>query len=372
MEWKRQQVENLAFFLNAVLEHPRYSADKVDRPLKIVDFCGGSGYVALPLACRWPQHRFVILDLKQRSLDIAAERVRSAGLTNVSIQNGLVQDFAGHFDVGIALHACGEATDYVLDRCVAQSAAYILAPCCVGKVNVTVSKFAQQQHGPDGQQAAPAPLQRPRSAAIRAVVTAEEYRALAKAADYASGHGDNQGASGVKNRAVQTAAKTSTTTGALGVQGGRAQVFRKEVGEIKAVGEIKEAGEQLEAGIATVDIGAKSIVPLPLAPLAGYSQRELRRRLSKSYVEHDRNLFAEETGNYITRLFVLHPPSCSPKNDVLVGIPPTEPLVGGDLGWFAGCPTESVSGTSAENNGAIMFSAELSAERAVLELGLAF
>jgi hypothetical protein len=93
MEWKRLQVENLAFFVHLILQHPKYSAgvDGHQRQLTIVDFCGGSGYVALPLACKWPQHRFVLVDLKQRSLDIAAERVRSAGLTNVLIQKGLVQ-----------------------------------------------------------------------------------------------------------------------------------------------------------------------------------------------------------------------------------------------------------------------------------------
>lgn len=44
------------------------------------------------------------------------------------------------------------------------------------------------------------------------------------------------------------------------------------------------------------------------------------RRLSKSIIERDRNLFAEEC-NYSTWLTVCHPVDCTPKNDVLIGIP---------------------------------------------------
>lgn len=36
----------------------------------MVEFCAGSGYVALPLACLFPQCTFVLLDKKEPSLAI--------------------------------------------------------------------------------------------------------------------------------------------------------------------------------------------------------------------------------------------------------------------------------------------------------------
>ena len=36
----------------------------------VVEFCAGSGYVALPLACMFPQCTFVLLDKKEPSLAI--------------------------------------------------------------------------------------------------------------------------------------------------------------------------------------------------------------------------------------------------------------------------------------------------------------
>lgn len=74
----------------------------------VVEFCAGSGYVALPLACMFPECKFVLLDMKAPSLAIAEERVAAAKLTNVEIFCGFIDDYDRPFDVGIALHACGE------------------------------------------------------------------------------------------------------------------------------------------------------------------------------------------------------------------------------------------------------------------------
>ncbi|GLD99237.1 hypothetical protein PINS_up007955 [Pythium insidiosum] len=95
---KRHQVENLAVFLQRIL-----------RPGDVVvEFCAGSGYVALPLASMFPQCTFVLLDMKAPSLAIAEERIAAAGLENVELFCGLIDDYTKTFDVGIALHACGE------------------------------------------------------------------------------------------------------------------------------------------------------------------------------------------------------------------------------------------------------------------------
>ena len=43
--------------------------------------------------------------------------------------------YNNHFDIGIALHACGEATDLVLRACGESEANFIVSPCCVGKLS---------------------------------------------------------------------------------------------------------------------------------------------------------------------------------------------------------------------------------------------
>jgi hypothetical protein len=93
------------------------SASHVNKTLRIVEFCAGSGFVLLPLAALYPQHEFILIDMKGPSLDIARLRMDNTdGLSNVRIVQGLIQDFDEAFDVGIALHACGSASDIVLDK----------------------------------------------------------------------------------------------------------------------------------------------------------------------------------------------------------------------------------------------------------------
>ena len=132
----------------------------------IVDFGGGSGHVSLPLAYLLPQCTIVVVDLKQTSLDLLQEKARECvqnnnkktnvtststnnsdasscsppGSTPTAIPNlrtfaGDIQSYTGDFDLGVALHVCGEATDVVLRKCAANKAHIVAAPCCVGKLN---------------------------------------------------------------------------------------------------------------------------------------------------------------------------------------------------------------------------------------------
>lgn len=246
---KRQQVENLACSLRSLIR----DGDVV------VEFGAGSGHVALVLAALFPQCSFVLLDKKEQSLNIgtlirfllldslflylllARHRIALSKLDNVRIVCGYIEgktrrrtgrqmpcinpktlDFNESFNVGIALHACGEATDMALDKCLANEASYVMAPCCVGKV----------KHSSLGY---------PRSDRVQELVSREEYKVLAKAADF--GH----------------------DTDAL------------------ALNCINE-----------------------------------KRRLSKTFVELDRNLRAIENG-YTTRLLKMIPASATPKNDIILG-----------------------------------------------------
>lgn len=143
---KRQQVENLLVVLTPLIK---------DRDV-VVEFGAGSGHVALVLAALFPLCTFVLVDKKHQSLDIARERIAMAKLVNVQIVCGFIDDFKEQFDVGIALHACGEATDMALDKCVAMGASYVMAPCCVGKIKHSSLCY-------------------PRSKMVRTLLNREEY-----------------------------------------------------------------------------------------------------------------------------------------------------------------------------------------------------
>ena len=155
------------------------------RRRKIVDFGGGGGNLAIPLALLLPEYDVVIVDLKVASLSLARLRASFCqeeisnkifgsdeqqhvkynekmvkelyrgsfigdkdltpipknvefsceGLPNLKLFHGDIRGFQHDFDIGLALHACGEATDLAMNLCNSVGAAMVVAPCCVGKLN---------------------------------------------------------------------------------------------------------------------------------------------------------------------------------------------------------------------------------------------
>jgi len=115
---KTQQVDNMLVPLLKLIDHARRRQQKI----KIVEFCAGSGFVILPLAALVmnstdseyfsdSDFEFIIVDFKPKSIELAKERVASAGLSSiVKCITGRIEDFNEPFDVGIALHACGAGT----------------------------------------------------------------------------------------------------------------------------------------------------------------------------------------------------------------------------------------------------------------------
>lgn len=57
-------------------------------------------------------------------------------LTFSVLQCNLTQ-YQGHFDIGVSLHACGLATDLVIDQCLRSEASMVVSPCCYGTVHST-------------------------------------------------------------------------------------------------------------------------------------------------------------------------------------------------------------------------------------------
>ncbi|XP_076830730.1 glutathione S-transferase C-terminal domain-containing protein [Brachyhypopomus gauderio] len=188
----------------------------------IVDFCSGGGHVGIVLAHTLPQCQVILIENKEESLMRARERSSRLGLKNVSFIQANLDYFTGPFHIGVALHACGVATDMVVDRCVQARAGFVISPCCYGFIQNTL-KFSF-----------------PRSKKFAETLTCKEHMILCRFAD-------------------QTA------------------------------------------------------VQLP-------AERRLIGKRCMGLVDLDRSLAAEANG-YSVRVMTMEPESCSPKNNMLVGVP---------------------------------------------------
>ncbi|XP_058445683.1 glutathione S-transferase C-terminal domain-containing protein homolog [Malaya genurostris] len=124
IERKKHQLENLA---NEVIElaRPGYI---------IVDFCSGTGHLGILLACLLPECTIYLLENKEESQQLAMDRVQRLGLSNVVYFQCNLNYFTAHFDIGVSLHACGVASDIVLEKCIDLRAKFVCCPCCYGKI----------------------------------------------------------------------------------------------------------------------------------------------------------------------------------------------------------------------------------------------
>jgi hypothetical protein len=142
-----------------------------DEPFTIVDFGGGSGHLGIPLCLLLPTCRIIVVDLRKRSLDLMHEKAdlvveelirnleqppqpspelpsfvqnnpafrpcgKNGFLDNLFSFHGPVEQYTEAFDMALALHLCGQATDVTLRKAAAvQASAIVVAPCCVGKLS---------------------------------------------------------------------------------------------------------------------------------------------------------------------------------------------------------------------------------------------
>jgi len=126
---KRQQIENM---ISLVL--PIVGSGK-----KIVEFCAGGGHLGIVLAFLRPDCHVILVENKEESISRAQSRIQSLNLTNVTLYLSNVEHFRGDFDVGLALHACGSATDMVLTKCRVANASFVISPCCYGGIKASKS-----------------------------------------------------------------------------------------------------------------------------------------------------------------------------------------------------------------------------------------
>lgn len=101
----------------------------------IVDFCSGSGHLGILIAYRLPYCTIVLLENKEESLNRAKERVKKLKLTNMRFYQCNLDYFKGDFDIGVSLHACGVATDLVIQQCIRSRAIFVSCPCCYGSLH---------------------------------------------------------------------------------------------------------------------------------------------------------------------------------------------------------------------------------------------
>lgn len=197
---KRAQIVAIAKLVDALLPLPSAAATTAadanadmnadgERPL-VVDFCGGGGHLGLVLAAAYPEVDVLVVDYNAFKLTIGADRASEIGLNNFSTMACDVAAFkaprpGGRFALGIALHACGAATDLSLAACAKVGASFIVSPCCVGKVAEFSGKTAlgETTRICDGRVAG---IKMPRSSLLGEVLSAKEYLSLAAAADYHS------------------------------------------------------------------------------------------------------------------------------------------------------------------------------------------
>jgi len=216
------------------------------KKFRLLDFGGGTGHLALPLAILFPNCEIILVDLKKASLDMAHERAKaiisslpsyvekyhnkrdvehssttlydpiilktvqniisnhekldSEQISNNSISSspsiqqtnipnlftfhGSISAYNESFDIGLALHACGEATDLALRKCGEYKANFVSCPCCIGKLSRKVKNpyIYQATNGNTPT------VRYPQSNHFQSVMAQDDWDILAKAADYGEGH----------------------------------------------------------------------------------------------------------------------------------------------------------------------------------------
>uniref|UniRef100_A0A452GHY8 Glutathione S-transferase C-terminal domain-containing protein n=1 Tax=Gopherus agassizii TaxID=38772 RepID=A0A452GHY8_9SAUR len=133
---KQQQLNNLVSMVT-----------KLSKPGDvIVDFCSGGGHVGIVLAHMLPSCQVVLIENKELSLVRAKDRSDELGLHNIWFIQANLDYFKGAFNIGVALHACGVATDMVIEHCIKAHAAFVICPCCYGFIQNTVKFTFPRSH----------------------------------------------------------------------------------------------------------------------------------------------------------------------------------------------------------------------------------
>jgi len=295
---KEQQIESLlrCIFLllddkPAIATHSTTTDDIDEHSRTIVDFGGGSGHLAIPLALMLPQYKIVVVDLKSKSLEFLRVKANQSyhqpkehdklerpaslpGLHVTAVPNlythlGDIESYVHPFHLGVALHVCGEATDVVLRKCARNQAHLVVAPCCVGKLN-------RQKLDPY-------------------VFRAKNQRC-----------NDIRPGQNKQERLDPTAQQNSAT-----ISYPQSEIFKQclQCSPDEGSNKSNTINDDWDALSKAADYSHE---------LDMNNRRNAARRAAKGILEMDRKLFLEHTYPYKAALTRMEPLTCTPKHDVLV------------------------------------------------------
>lgn len=147
----------------------------------------------------------------------------------------------------------------------------------------------------------------PRSSLCREILTQKQYFSIAKAADF--GHSGFDPLGDCCHEKKETGKKPNS--------------FQCESTEMLMELNTMRSNSTTDASMPTLNIPhadrSESSNPSP-APVPSHNmQLRYSRRNAKSFIEQERNMLAIE-GGYRTLLMICHPQTCTPKNDVIVGV----------------------------------------------------
>jgi hypothetical protein len=301
-----------------------------NRKLVAVDFCSGGGHLGLLLAAFFPDVKVICLERNPRNCVTIVQRIQEAGLDNVEVRNADVKNAEEmeHFDIGVAIHACGWMTDFVQAVCLKRKASYVLCSCCVGKLS-----------SPGPPEECKEDVQHPRSQQFKHHFTKEQFLDMCKKADIDFYFNpDNLKStsqstlhipflmSGPSNSSVVHPLPSKRASASACIPAGPSTSSMAPHGLPRGT----VSARVLPTGTSTSSVGftmSRSIskssnvssTPDEEKKAAKEEQEKINRRFCKTAVEVDRNAWAKEHG-YTTFLLAM-PSWATPKNDIIVGFP---------------------------------------------------
>lgn len=138
---RREDAQKVAELAPLLDEVARLAARLKGDPFVLVDACAGKGALGLLaslLVLRDRAHRVIAIEQdevhRRRFTDAAtALGVPAQATTFMQADGGLASSYPPAADLVVALHACGGASDGVIDAVIASDArALLLVPCCYG------------------------------------------------------------------------------------------------------------------------------------------------------------------------------------------------------------------------------------------------
>jgi len=192
---KQRQLEALFVILKNLItrfqQTRKGNVNGLDIPIHIVDFGAGSGNSCLVFVwlLRNQNCRFTLVDNKSHAVMLGQQRTVQAGLPAnlVNWVCGDVSAFDDAFDIGLATHLCGGGTDMAMAKCLLHKAAFLVTPCCLGKIKFDVNSHLSAD---EGDAAADESLIYPRSAWLRDHLSPDEYLEITRLGDNAGAVAD--------------------------------------------------------------------------------------------------------------------------------------------------------------------------------------